>query len=126
LVEAGDKELKARALASASPVFTGQVDGGFRIDNNPLPLDAIAVRIFITSRIPSNTGDKGVFANQMKSVHGAVMETPPRTEDGETIDAVFGMRSIEARIVESPLIMGTTAYLLHIGRKKAAALYRGK
>jgi hypothetical protein len=48
------------------------------------------------------------------------------TEDGEEIDAVFGMKSIEARIVESPIVNGTTAYLLHRGRKMASAIYRGK
>ena len=67
-----------------------------------------------------------MFASQLKSVFGEVMATPMHTESGEKIDAIFGYRSIAARIVTSSLLMGTTATLLKIVSKKAAEIYRGK
>lgn len=125
LCDLGDSWLKKEAAAVGRKAYTGKVDGGFRIDNNPLGLDNVAVRIYITYVASSGIGDKVVFANQLKSCIGEVMEKPMTTEDGQEIDAVFGYRSLEARIVESPIIIGTTAtLLLHIGRK-AAEIYRG-
>jgi hypothetical protein len=126
LADQGDKELKKRAQASHSPVFTGKVDGGFRIQNNPLAVDCMAILIYITSTVSSGVGDKGVFANQMKTVHGRVIEEPVKTEDGTPVDAFFGMKSIEARIVESPVIIGSTNSLLKVLAKRAVAIYRGQ
>jgi hypothetical protein len=48
------------------------------------------------------------------------------TENNEKIDAIFGYRSIEARIVNSPAMIGTTATLLSVIGKRAANIYRGK
>lgn len=126
LANAGDKELRKRAQATNSTAFTGKVDGGFRIDANPLAVDAMAIRVYITSHVPSGVGDKGVFANQMKTVHGRVIEEEITTEDGTLVDAFFGMKSIEARIVESPIIIGTTNTLLRVIGEQAVALYRGQ
>lgn len=54
------------------------------------------------------------------------MSTSMHTESGEKIDAVFGYRSIAARIVTSSVLMGTTATLLKVISKKAVDIYRGK
>ena len=67
-----------------------------------------------------------VFANQLKSTIGTVYDTPPMTEDNQEIDAVFGARSINARIVNSPYILGTTATLLDEIGKQACSLYFDK
>lgn len=67
-----------------------------------------------------------MFASQLKSVFGEVMATPMHTESGEKIDAVFGYRSIAARIVTSSVLMGTTATLLKVISKKAVDIYKGK
>jgi len=75
--------------------------------------------------VGAGIGDKGVFANQLKTCFGEVMEKPVTTEDGQIVDAIFGYRSLEARIVESPIIIGTTATLLKIVAERAAAIYRG-
>ena len=48
------------------------------------------------------------------------------TETGEKIDAVFGFRSISNRIVNSPIIQGTTISLLKTIGTNATDLYRGK
>ena len=126
LANQGDKELKARALARGGKVFTGEVDGGFRIDANQLPMGYMAIRIYITSQVASGVGDKGVFCNQLKTVHGRVIEDQVTTESGEEVDAIFGMKSIENRIVHSPVMIGTTARLMYELGKKAVAAYRGQ
>lgn len=69
-------------------------------------------------------GTKGVFANQMKSVFGEVLDYEVKTETGEEIDAIFGFRSIAARVVESPVIMGTTITLLKVIAGQAVKIYR--
>lgn len=48
------------------------------------------------------------------------------TESGEIIDAVFGGKSVDDRIVNSPAIIGTTNTLLKVISKKAVEIYRGK
>ena len=126
LAKAGDKDLRKRAQSTGSTAFTGQVDGGFRIEGNPLMPDCMAIRIYITSDVKSSTGDKAVFANQLKTVHGRVMEEEMTTEDGEVIDAIFGMKSIEARIVISPLMIGFVNQLLNVGAKRAIEIFRGR
>ncbi len=46
------------------------------------------------------------------------------SEYGDEIDAIFGYRSIEARIVLSPIIIGTTSTLLKVIGRNATQLYR--
>ena len=66
---------------------------------------------------------KGVFANQMKSVFGKVFNNDITTESGVEIGAIFGMRSIFNRIVNSPVLIGTTTTLLDKIGSKACDLY---
>lgn len=53
------------------------------------------------------------------------MDYTVRTESGEEVNAIFGYRSISARIVNSPIIMGTTITLLNLLAKKMVETYRG-
>lgn len=46
------------------------------------------------------------------------------TESGEIVDAVFGYRSIAARVVMSPILMGTTISLLRVIARKAVEMYK--
>lgn len=59
----------------------------------------------------------------MKSVNSEVMDYQLFTESGEPIDAVFGCRSIAARNVMSPYIIGTTTTLLKLIGQRAVRLY---
>ena len=67
---------------------------------------------------------KIVFGSQLKSVVGETMDYSITSETGEVVDAVFSNRSLSARIVNSPYILGTTATLLAVIAKKAVELYR--
>lgn len=119
-----DKELAKRLKAVNKPVLTGAVDDAFRVDGESLPYNYLAIRVYVTSQVEMGEGDKGVFANQMKSVFGKKMVNEIRTEDGEVIDAVFGSKSIEDRIVLSPYLIGTTNVLLDLVAQAAVAAYR--
>ena len=123
---ASDKEHRRLANSLGREAFTGRVDGGFRIDGNPLGLDQLAIRIYITTSVSAGLGDKGVFSNQLKTVFGEVFDGDMKTEDGELVDAVFGGKSVHARIVNSAWAIGTTNTLLSVLAKKAVQAYRGK
>ena len=125
LTAQSDKVLRSRFNSVGKETLTGEVDSGFRIENNPLALDQLVVRFYITSNVGAFIGDKAVFANQLKSCVGEVIEQDVFTESNEKVEAIFGYRSVEARIVNSPAMIGTTATLLGVVAKKAAALYRG-
>lgn len=118
-----NRKLAREARAQGKTPYTGAVNEGFRIEGNPLLLDSLVVRVYITSVVSAASGDKGVFAHQMKTVFGEVMEEPIIAEDGTEIDAQFGRRSIDARIVNSPDLVGTTITLLEVIGKKAVEIY---
>lgn len=62
----------------------------------------------------------------MKSVFGEVIDYDIKTESGESVDSVFGYTSIAARIVLSPVVIGTTTSLLKLIAKQAIDIYEGK
>ena len=112
IVKASDRERLSKLKALGKTATTGSVNGLVRIDKEPLDLDTVAIRIYITSSMDGGIGDKGVFANQMKSIFSNVMDGTNKTEDGEDIDAIFSYLSISNRIVLSAEIIGTTNSLL--------------
>jgi len=120
-----DRQRKRKAVALNQPAFTGQVDLSFRVKGKTLDPDVLAIQLYIDHDISAGVGDKGVFANQMKTVFSRVMEGTNRTESGDPVDAVFGNTSIEDRIVLSPKLMGTTNTLLIKLSKHVARVYRG-
>lgn len=122
----GNKDLTSKNKAIGKPAVTGSVTNDLRLDGTPLGLDCVAIRFYITSDIPATTGDKGVFCNQMKTVFSSVLESELKTESGEVIDAVFGRKSINDRIVLSPDLIGTTNTLLYVMGKRAVELYNKK
>lgn len=124
LADESDKAMVHRNEAAGKAAFNGAVDGNYRIENEPLLLDTAAIQIYITSEVPAGVGDKGVFANQMKTVFGKVFENNIRTETGVDIDAVFSASSIDNRIVLSAFMIGTTTTLLNVIAKKAVEAYR--
>jgi hypothetical protein len=124
LANMSDRELAKRHRSAGRKAFTGSTDEGFRVDGEPLALDTMAIQIYITADVGAGVGDKGVFANQMKTVFGKVMEKELKTESGTVIDCVFGYKSVYDRIVNSPAIIGTTTTLLDVIAKRAVAAYK--
>lgn len=52
-----DKILKSNSSSYAANYYPGSVDGSFRIDNEQLSLDSLAIRIYITSDVSASIGD---------------------------------------------------------------------
>ena len=126
LADESDRELMKRRGAAGKKRYSGSVtDGSFRVNGDPLALDTACIRYYITSEVPAGVGDKGVFVNQMKTVFGEVMAYTLETVDGTRVDAIFGQKSIDDRIVSSPGRIGTTTTLLDFIGKKAADIYFG-
>jgi len=125
LVNRTDREMSKASRAFGKTPFTGRVSEAFRVDSEPLNMDSAAIRIYITSDVTMGIGDKSVFGNQMKSVVSEVMSHDMITENGEVIDAVFGQLSVDARVVNSINIMGTTNTLLREIGNRAVKLYKG-
>ncbi len=126
IADMGDRDLAKRLRASGSKVFTGSTDEGKRVDGNPLALDTMVITVYVTGDVPAGIGDKGVFANQMKTVYGQILPGEIHTETGVVIDGIFGQDSIDARIVGSPALIGTTGGLLRFLGKKAAKMRNRK
>lgn len=125
LANQSDKDFAESAKAIGKPVITGKVTEEYRVAGVPLALDTAEIKVYITIETNMGVGDKLVFANQMKSVVGEVLDYDMKTETGEPIDAVFGRRSIAARIVLSPDIIGTSTTLLKVIATKAISLFKG-
>lgn len=119
-----DKEMVKRFKSAGKTPHTGLVTDGFRVDGNPLLMDTMVLRIYMTSDVSAGVGDKGVFCNQMKTVFGKIMEHEVKTESGVVIEGIFGQKSIDDRIVLSPSIIGTTNGVLGAIAKKVVAAYR--
>lgn len=124
LADVSDAQIARRNKSIGKKAFTGSVDENFRIENEALALDTAAIQVYITSEVPSGVGDKGVFGNQMKTVFGRVFGDGVKTASGKPIDAIFGAKSIDDRIVMSPIVIGTTTTILDVIGQKAVKAYR--
>ncbi len=115
IAKMGDRDRKRQAKVSARTLAqTGAVDSTLRIDGIPVELDTIVVRVYISHDVPAIGGDKAVFANQMKTTFRRVLTGVNETESGLEIDAIFGRKSIDDRIVFSVYKIGTTNKLCQL------------
>jgi len=88
--------------------------------------DTVLILIMIQEEINLYAGDKLVFANQLKSTCAGLMEKQAYTESGVPVHALFGARSIKARIVNSAYVQGIGNRLFEWAEKGAVKLYFGK
>lgn len=121
-----DRVKRKKALKDKG-TLTGRVDSSMRIEGKPLREDHLTIRLYITGMVPAETGDKGVFGNQLKTIFGTILQGTMKCDgDGQDIDAVFGYKSIFNRIVLSPELQGTTNVLLELFGKETAKAYFGE
>jgi hypothetical protein len=123
LVNKSDREIAQRRRSTGRKSVTGEVDEGFKIKGNPLPMNSIAIRVFITGPETAGIGDKVVFVNQLKSIIGKVIKEPMIAADGTEILGRFSYTSVARRIVNSPEITGTTVAILMKGSKLMVEAY---
>ena len=100
-----------------------KINDSMRIELNNINEKTFVIQVYITSKETMNTGDKGVFANQLKTTVGRVMTGVNETESGIPVDAIFGFKSIANRVVLSPQINGTNSGALKLISDKAADIY---
>ncbi|WDS62204.1 RNA polymerase beta subunit [Pseudomonas phage D6] len=120
-----DKIREAEAKSRGQQFFSGEVDHEYRIRGNGLEPQSLIINIYIDHDIPCGVGDKGVVANQMKTVFSRVMRGVNQTKSGLDIDLIFGNTSVEERMVLSPKLIGTTTILLAELSKHLVGVYRG-
>lgn len=123
LADKSDADMAATARASNRPVINGRVTEEYRVNGTSLELDKAEIRIYLTVTANTGVGDKAVFSHQMKSTISEVHRGEIHTESGEVVDALFSYRSVAARGVLSPSIVGTTISLLDFIGKRAADIY---
>jgi len=115
-----DKDLGKDNLNSS---LTGKVNSSYSIKGKPLTEGNVEIKISIKDNVGMGIGDKAVIANQLKSTVGDVYDYDIKTESGRDVEALFSTRSIAARIVNSPNIIGTTNTVLDLLRDRAVEMY---
>jgi len=103
--------------------FTGKVNGSYSIEGKSLLEGKIEVKVYIQTGVGMGIGDKAIFGNQIKFTVGEVYNYDIKTKDNTEVEAVFSQRSLAARIVNSPELIGTTSMCLDKLKDKAIELY---
>lgn len=118
IVKVTDADLKQRTG------FTGDItEGGYTIEGVPLIPNQLELKIYINVDEGMGVGDKMVIGNQLKCTVGEVFNYDLTAEDGQKIDATFSSRSIYARIVVSPMLLGTTGMVIEKLQEKVVSDY---
>lgn len=68
--------------------------------------DTVLFLITVSETIDIAKGDKLCVMSANKTIVGGVMDQPVTTESGLTVDMLFSARSVQNRIVNSPMIVG--------------------
>lgn len=105
--------------------YTGRVTTGYNIQGVPLQPDQLVIKIYITVKEKMGNGDKYILGSQLKCTVGEVFDYKMTTESGREIDAVFSNRSILARIVNSPTLVGSTSSVIDQIEKNVVKMYFG-
>lgn len=127
IADASDRRMiKETKATTGGKGYGGSVTDNFKYEAKPIEPDTALIVFYITGPEGFGSGDKCLFANQMKSTACSVLDDGIETESGVAIDGIFGIRSIYARIVLSPMLMGTTNALLVTLGKKVAEKYLPK
>jgi hypothetical protein len=119
LVKKTDKTI----AESLGKKITGQVTSEYSIKGKPLLPNTLEIKLYIEVEEKMGTGDKGIFGHQLKTTVSEVYDYELNTVDGRKVDAVFGERAVQARMVTSAKIIGTTTTLLDIIAEKAIEAY---
>lgn len=123
LVSDSDRLLYRKNRQLGLPISTGQVEPGYRIDNNAMGNDSVIIKVYITRDVDMGVADKLVVGHQMKATVGSVLPDTLCTADGDAIDVISGYDALLRRMVLSVEFMGTTNTLLMKLNDMALAAY---
>jgi len=113
-------------LLTESEETTGKVTSGYNIKGIPLLDNEVEIKYYIKMNDSMGIGDKAVIGNQLKFTIGEVFDDEIISLDGTVIDCLFSTMSIEARIVNSPGLIGTSSKLLEVVTNNAVDMYFGE
>jgi hypothetical protein len=102
---------------------TGKVSSNYSINGNPLLDNQVEIKTYIHVNDNMGIGDKAILGNQLKFTVGEVYNYDMKTLAGDEIDLLFSQKSISARIVNSPALIGTTSTLLSVITEKCVNEY---
>jgi len=123
LVNSIEKEEYEGSKGTEYEITNLSVNSEYRSEGKNLKIDTLELKVFIKVLLKQNNGDKGVFASQMKSVISSVFSENMTTESGTKVEALFGYRSVLNRVVNSPILVGTTTRLVKHVSKQIADVY---
>lgn len=106
--------------------YDGKVTSGYSIEGKPLLPGEVQIKMYIITTQGMGIGDKAILGNQCKFTVGEVFDNQLEAEDGTDIEVTFSYRGINARIVNSAMLMGTTGMVLEQLKNRAVELYFGK
>lgn len=120
-----DRDLFERTKGTEYESKTNKVTAEYRSSGKSLNLDTFELKVFIRVPLRMNIGDKLVFANQMKSVVGEVFTYDIHTESGDEVNAMFSYQGVINRVVNSPIVMGTTNRIVrHISKRISETYFK--
>jgi hypothetical protein len=103
--------------------FTGRVTNSYSINGVPLNANSVEIKVYLHIEDMMSIGDKAIFGNQVKFTVGSVFKNKVSAADGTIVDGFFSNRSIQARIINSPMLIGTTSMLLEKITDKVVDMY---
>lgn len=120
ITEASDKRL----LTDTG--YTGKVSSSYSIGGKPLLPGSVEIKTYVDVIDTMGVGDKAILGNQLKFTVGEVFEYDMIAGDGTKLDVIFSTKSVKARVVNSPDLIGTTSMLLEKLTDKVVEMYFGK
>ena len=126
LAKESDKHIASHQKAMGrESVTTGQVSDNFKVKGRSILPGEVVIRIYYILRKNMVTGDKVVFANQLKTTIGEVVSYSMTTQNSnKEIGAMFSLVAIGARIVISPFFVGFLSSYLEEVPNHLMKLYR--
>lgn len=126
VVLTSDKQIFKYSRKKGKPISGGRVDIGYQVNKIKLGRNMTAIKVYISVGMTMEAGDKLVVSSQLKGTVGRVWTDNNTDEDGIPIDAYFSGQSVDNRIVDSPILIGSTSTLMLAITDKVLAFYFDK
>lgn len=107
----------------ATTGYPGRVNSSYSIEGIPLMENEVEIKAYIEVKDSMGIGDKAILANQLKFTVGDVYDYGIETIGGIESDVLFSNKSLAARIVNSPFLIGTASSILDILSKKVVSMF---
>jgi hypothetical protein len=118
-----DKQTYEESKGTEYEVTNNKVSSEYRSEGRNLNVDTLELKVYIKVKLNQASGDKGVFSSQLKTVTSDVFTYNINTETGTPVEALFAYKGILGRVVQSPVIAGTTNRLVKHVSKQLVDLY---